>query len=399
MYWKYKIYKAAFIGLLFFLMTLSQSCVEPIDLMKNSDKDFTVVFDGVVVNNTDFQTIKLSKSVNAYGEDEYPLKNATVSIEDDMGDVFQFFENDTASGTYNGIISRAYMTVGSKFRLHFSLDDGREYQSDFEEITPCPPVDSVYYEVKNDTQFVNTTNEVKTGVQFYVDIKADDNYSRFYRWKLNETYEYHSTWPVTSYWIGHMVTHAKPDSSRVICYKTEDIPEIFTTSTKQLDENLFLRYPLQFVSNGNQRLYYRYSLLVTQMSLTEKGYYYWELLKENLNGSSLLTDKQPSQIFGNIHCVSNPDEKVLGYFGASDVKQKRIFVQNVEGLTFGQIFCVPFLLDPRFLVYPIPEDWPYYFVKKPQGAEDGLYIGDHYCFDCLLRGGTLEVPDIWKENK
>ncbi len=385
--------KILFAGFIMF-----SSCVEKYNLGDQVDSTPGLVFEGTIMSNTEEQVITLSQDFNAYNAEAKPLANCDVTVEDIDGNEFPFFE-DGKAGIYKGHVGKEYLVIGNQFRVHIlNQDNNKEYLSDYEEMTPCSPVDSVYYEIKNDTQFVNK-GDTKTGVQFYVDIKANDNYSRFYRWKLNETWEYHSTWPVTSYWIGYMVTLDKPDYSKFICYNSLDIPQVFTTSTKQLDENMYLRYPLQFVSNWTQKLYYRYSLLVSQMSVTEKAYYYWEQLKQNSQESGGLTDKQPNQIFGNIQCVTNPKEKVLGYFGVSDVNQKRIFVPHIENMSWGEIFCGQYELDGMFLAYPIPEDWPYYFTPRPEGIKDGYYVGEHYCFDCTLRGGTLELPDIWKEKK
>jgi hypothetical protein len=70
-------------------------------------------------------------------------------------------------------------------------------------------------------------------------------------------------------------------------------------------------------------------------------------------------------IKGNLRNLSDPGQPVLGYFGASMVTEKRIFVVNVPGLPIEYIPCDP---EPK----PEPE-----------------------CIDCRLAGGTIVKPTFW----
>ncbi len=378
-----------FIGLIMF-----SSCIDKYDIGNKMDTIPALVFEGTIMSNTEVQTFKLTQSVNTYDNvAAEPLANCDITVEDIDGNEFPFFLDYSYAGKYVGHIGKEFLVVGNQFRVHiFNNDNGKEYLSDYEAMTPCPPVDSVYWEVKKDSQIVNSMVS-NTGLQFYVDIKADDNYSRFYRWKLTETYEFHATWPITAYYAGHIETLDEPDYSRSVCYNTETVKKVFSTSTKQLDENVYLKYPLQFVSNRTQRLYYRYSLLVDQMSLTEKAYFYWEQLKQNNQESGGLFDKQPAQVIGNIKCITNPEQKVLGYFGVSDVSEKRLFLGPVQDFDYERIFCIPQYTEGRLLRATRYYDWPIYLIL----TDTAMYTGEPYCFDCTLNGGSLNPPDFWKK--
>jgi hypothetical protein len=89
-------------------------------------------------------------------------------------------------------------------------------------------------------------------------------------------------------------------------------------------------------------------MLVKQTALSKEIYNYWKKLKEANEEAGSMYDKVPSQIFGNIKCC-NGKEQALGYFTASAVRAKRIFINPTEhgvetrnafdGCTFG--FFIP----------------------------------------------------------
>lgn len=151
---------------------------------------------------------------------------------------------------------------------------------------------------------------------------------------------------------------------------TGDIKNIFTLSTKNFSENKYRHYPLHFVDNySSQRLRYGYSLLLRQYSLSEAALAYWEKVRTNYSDQGGLYTRLPLKIKGNLRNLSHPDEPVLGFFGASEVKSKRIFVGKIEGLAIEYLDC-----DPPVALGPKPEPG---------------------CYNCKLEGGTNIKPSFW----
>ena len=112
-----------------------------------------------------------------------------------------------------------------------------------------------------------------------------------------------------------------------------------------------------------------------------------------------LFDGQPADVVGNIKCITNPEEKVIGYFGVSSISTKRIFVENVQGLNFGpDVFCTAHHYEMyNFISNSTRDDWPIYIAPRPaDGETNGIYWAPGYCFDCRLRGGVLVEPEFWK---
>ena len=291
-------------------------------------------------------------------------------------------------------MTAASLKEGFSFRVSVITPDGKQYYSQYEKLTPCPPVGNIHYDIQShETSDPDVTED---GVQFYVDFNGQGDYGNYYRWVVEETYEYHSTWPITRY-TDNTGTHKlyKADYSFFTCYKTDDIQDIFILSTKGLDKNRYQNYPLNFVNDHTQRLMYKYSLLVKQYSISESAYNFWKKLRENNKESSGLFAKQPSQVNGNIYNPNDTTEVVLGYFGVSSVTTRRIMVPAV-GLKFNDVtFCHVTKPPPG----PLPEERPLYWALGVDG--DGMTFwgyADQECFICTLLGGTTEKPSYWDEK-
>lgn len=384
--------------LLFSFFIVFVSCIEEYKI-DNIQSSPLFVVDGSITDEAEEQVLNLTYSSSISEPNYLPVKNAEVMVVDKAGNIFNFKET-IDRGVYLGKVGQEYLIPGNAFKLFISTKDGKDYESSFEEITKCNAVDSVYYEI-NQNSLKSGNGASRSGITFFVDLENNSNYSSFYKWNLEETYEYRSTWPIERYWWGRMRRKNSPDYSRYYCFKVEQIPSVFTESVKSINENAKLKSQLHTVTTETQRLYYRYSLLVKQKSLTQKAYLYWERLKENNQQSGGLYDKQPGNVIGNMVCTSNPDEKVLGYFGVSSVNLKRIFVYNDElknNINFyGDVFCEANPVgNMDWINRTTKDDWPIYFAPSPSG-DTALYYGPKACFDCTLRGGTTKLPTFWDE--
>ncbi len=140
-----------------------------------------------------------------------------------------------------------------------------------------------------------------------------------------------------------------------------------------------------------------YSILVTQLSLTQGAFQYWQQLEATTENLGTIFGPLPSQFSGNIHSVTNPSEPVFGYFSASSVSEKRIFIKpgdfpaplghvvtGYEGCTLTQL------------------------PAKDIGQLGGNVIASSYgvgpagynvtsvdCVDCRLKGGVNIKPSYW----
>jgi hypothetical protein len=367
------------------------SCIKSYEPVIESKDASKYVVSGQVSTGDQVQRVNISMT-SSIGKPKYiPVTNCSVTIFDDKGNAYP--ASDTEDGNYMFYVPETAQVAGSRFKVIIVTQDGDSIVSDFDQMQNCPDVDSVYYIVKK----LPTANPEKFvhGIQFYVNLNAENTNCRNYRWDATETWEYHSTWPREWYYDGEIHHIWPPDYSRMVCWRTALVQSIFTLSTQNLGENKYTLFPLHYVDNYySPRLVYGYSLLIRQYALSEEAYTYWDKLRINSSEQGGLYEKQPLAIKGNMHDITNPDQLVLGFFGASAVKSKRIFVQNVPDLILEyDPACVPSVPLKKGFADIDPRDYPAYMYGDVSGFQ--MRVLDTECVDCLSVGGTTVKPDFW----
>lgn len=371
-----------------FAMGLISSCIERYYPETNADFEAKLVIEANIVPDEGEQEIVISYSTTSGKPDFLPVSGCLVRIVDDKGHHYPFQE--FSAGHYRGTITGQDVVIGNNYQLNVYTPDGKEFISRPEELLPCPAVDQVYYEYY---QKPNANNDVEDGLQFLIDVKADDSYGNFFRWELDETYEYHSTVPLQQ-WLGEDGMHKlnPPDFSHYVCYKTERRPEILILSTEGFAQNSYKKFKLHYVNDRTQRLRYGYSLLVKQYSISGKAYNYWLNIKKNNKDAVDLFGRQPANVAGNIYNLTDTTEHALGYFMVSSVQTRRIMVKDVDGLPFKKLpRCLAQVMDG-----PLPSDRPLYFAEWV--TEQGEFtegIISELCIFCELSGGTTVKPSFW----
>ncbi len=375
--------------LLYFLaFLLLNSCIETYSPDLHGAAENTYVINGGVTNHEGYQTVTVSRAAPIDQPLHIPVLGAVLTIEDDQGNLFNMQE--TSNGQYRAWIDQQFLHAGRSFRLHIILPDGEEILSDYDMMHDCPDVDSVYYERVN--MISPVTGENVEALQFYTDFQGTENNTRYFRWSVLETWEHHSPWPIEFYYDGKVNKVDPPDYSLSVCWITEQFPQVYTLSTKNMVSNGYIRLPVNYADNTTTRLYVGYSLLITQHALSETAYNYWEQLRINNDHTGGLYEKQPLPVTGNLKNVTDPSKKVLGYFEASGTSEKRIFVDGIKdmGIYYDSI-CSPYPLG-RFGWREYPRStWPVYMVMY----EDRRLIVDENCVDCRFYGGVLEKPEFW----
>jgi hypothetical protein len=132
--------------------------------------------------------------------------------------------------------------------------------------------------------------------------------------------------------------------------------------------------------------------------MNEDEYNYWEKLQNISEEVGSLYDITPSSIPGNIFCIEDPAEQVLGYFSVSAKTSKRTYIdENFRGLVNLYSECesdtiyggspIPDLNISRWIIVDQPYAMPpYKIITERRG-----------CADCTVRGTTIR-PDFWVDR-
>lgn len=370
---------------------LFQRCVEPFtpEIKKYSD---LLVVDGTLTDEVGTQVISVSRSSN-YNDAEFIAENGcTVTVQDDEGNIYSYAGK--GNGKYEAEFYQGDLQYGRAYMLRVIANDGEVFESDYQKLKPAPKIDSVT--ARYETKITIENYDGLKGYQFYVNASDPTNNTRYYRWSMEETWEYHAPYEVTFMWDGALHFFSFPND-RSKCWKTLEVPGIFTGTTRDISGDILKNVKLSFVSTESERLKWRYSVLVTEYSLSAEAYDFWSGLEKQTQKTGSLYETQPYMVRGNINCVSNPNQVALGFFSVSGVSKKRIFVGPAPDPVVEMV-CNLDEITPRNPIESYPaSSFPVYLqgTLLPNGQYH-MAAGERRCFDCLERGGTNVKPDFWK---
>jgi len=375
---------------LLYLLILSLSitgCKKPYNPPAIAMAGSYLVVEGVVNAGPDSTIITLSKTVNVSSANNVnPVLGAAVSVVSDQGIAYPLTEAGNGSYVSPGL----NLDKTHQYRLSIKAPNNEQYQSDLVPVNITPPIDSLGF---------NVVNNAAPGVQIYANTHDATNTIKYFRWDYNETWEFHAHY--FSCYVGNGSALVLRSASQQInlCFGNEVSSDIVLGSAAKLQQDVLYQSPIAFISSTSEKIETEYSMLLREYALTADAYNFWVNLKTNSESLGSIFDAQPSQVTGNIHCISNPSEPVIGYVSVCTVTSKRIFItsQQLPGWTptypysCGQdsalSCCTPFLYPPGSTVIatgPPP--------LLGNGVPGKVATSDRECADCTLRGSTTRPP-------
>ncbi len=349
-----------------------------------------LVVDGFLNNGNDSTFIRLSRTRKL---DSSLLnsaeKNAVLTVEDTDGNSLYQFTELNQSGVYT--VPSMALDLNNKYKLRIKTSDGKQYLTDELTVTYTPPIDSISWK------------KTDKGVTIYANTHNPQNNTKYYRWEYTETYEYHARFLSFLEYDTAALTpgtlKGRGDSALVYtCWTTKNSREFLLSSTAKLSDDVISDFALRSIDLNAVELSVKYSMLLKQYSLSAEAYQYMQNLKRITEQTGSIFDAQPAEIVGNIHCLENPAEPVLGFIGACNTDSRRIFITNED--------VSPWLVDrscPRILVNNDVVDIELYFHQFgyiPTQYYNSSPISPIWgalpeCVDCRLSGGNTIKPDFW----
>jgi len=375
--------------LFFFLVVFLWRCKEKyVSPYKSTGTGYLVV-EGYITGNGPTQ-FTLSRTVDLSGNGVIPPETkASVQVEGDDNSVFPLTEQG------NGIYVRSSMGLNTttKYRLRIKTSDGKEYLSDAVMYKKTPAIDSVSW-TYNGTE----------GIKLYVNTHDPANATHYYLWQYNETWQY--TAPEQSlykYLRDQNEVVYRPYSEQIYtCWKNAASTKLFLGNSTKLTQDVIYLQQLDQIPANTQPLGILFSILVNQYALTEDGYNFLTLMQKNTESLGSIFDAQPSALRGNIHCLTNPSEQVIGFVSAGTLEQKRLFIYRSQvpdwryytscslkdtlvGLDSASL--IQFFAQQSYI--PLEQHY------ARGGPPDGWTSNVISCADCRLQGGTTTKPDYW----
>ena len=372
-------------------------CKKPYNPPATSTLNSYLVVDGVINLSVDSTVIKVSRTVKLNSKTVLnPVLGATVTIEGEQsGSVPLYdFNNNGHYFSYNIAIPPT-----QRYRLRI-VDGAKQYLSDFVVVKQTPNIDSIGYNIQNNI------------VNLYVNSHDPANNTRYYRWDYDETWIFHTKYE-SSFVLDPSTNSIQPRNAFqqiFYCYASDVSPQLILNSTVKLSKDVVYQNPLTQIPLTSEKVENKYSILVREYALTQDAFNFYQQLSNNTEQLGSIFDAQPSQLTGNIHCLSNPGEPVLGYVTATNVQTKRIYIISSQ---------LPGDIPPTY-PYDCTQDTALYKDKLGNNQVQNtlinppidylptsaiyatgtpIIIGYLYstleCTDCTIRG-TTQAPPWWQ---
>ena len=261
--------------LILILSSCQEDLVNDIDMQEN-----LLVVDGWIYSDSSIQSIKLSRSVSFREDINFlPVSNARVLVRNSFQTEELFTEKNP--GHYEsrtGFSGRP----GDAYQLEVRLANGEVYQSDFEALLPVPSIDTLLLE-SFDEEISEPTEEpiLYFPVAFIDEFEERGN---FYRWKLSLN--------------GEVFNEPR---------------DIILQSDRFINGNSFKNEFKEYAYTEED------SAGVRLESISRKAHDFLRFFRRQTVDLGTSGGTNPGALRGNITNINNPDEVVLGYFGASDV--------------------------------------------------------------------------------
>lgn len=388
--------KINFIFLILISGITTNSCRKPYEPPAVHATGSYLVVEGVINTGSDSTVFKLSRTVDLSGNKGTPQLNASITVENDQSAGPVYYLNETGNGKYAS--AGLNLDTTHQYRVRIKTNDGKEYLSDF--VTPkfTPVIDSVGYNIKSD------------GLQMYVNTHDANNNTKYYRWDYEETWQFHAKYASTYISDGTAIVPRTPEQNIYYCFANNISSDINLGSSAKLTEDKIYQNSIVSIPSTSEKIESKYSILVRQYALTKEAFAFWQNLKKNTEQLGSIFDAQPSEISGNIHCLSNPSEPVIGYISACLVRTKRIFISNLQlPTTWAVAYPYACEQDSNYYDHPISHHndvadliplpsavmitRPFFFNSSPNPA--GFFSTSFECGDCTIRG-TTKQPAFWK---
>ena len=391
-----KTYLSIFV--LFLISCFSPSCIEEYKMPTYATNDFEpeLVIQGYILSN-DESLVYLSMTEPVYNESEpIPITNAQINIIGQNGYESKVAEYHEERDCY--IIDTEQLSQETLYALRVELD-GEVYQSDFLSIVDSPEIDEVTYKEHED------------GISIHVSTYATSDDLNFYMWSFEEDWEFHAEYDFLRLDGTPIYNHDKYSLENLeknpyyYCWGHKHSSKINIYRTDNLIENIVKENKLHHIPIDDIRISYIYSILVKQYSLTPEAYSYYSTLKLYTENTGGLFPPMPSDLRGNISCISNSEIKIRGYVHACNVKTKRIFIyaSDLKEIVPEYQNCV---IEYARTNYRGWEELWYnkvrmgYIIATPYGKlDENSKLYSPTCLDCrAVEGATKKRPDFWPND-
>jgi len=323
-------------------------CIDPFSIHLNNSQE-AIIVEGMITDQPGPYLVKIYKASaldDQISEINW-IKGSSVWMYDDQGSEEKLTE--VSDGNYKTSVSGISGVIGRTYHIKIQTDEGNIYESVPEKLLPVGDIDSLYFSFEQNEDPTNTDYlTTKNGFNVYVDSQVTPEQQGLVRWRWNGTFEItttpeRQTKTVGSAGGGVTTIPDPPSCSGWIYTKRDGLKQVseckccdcwveqyndypLLSDKRFINNNKIKSYKVAFITANRRFFFKKYHLEVEQMSTSQNVYDFWTRVQlQKQNGSDLFQTPAP-QTSGNIKAVSTSATQALGYFAASSVKKKSVFI-------------------------------------------------------------------------
>jgi len=364
-------------------------CIYPYEPQSVNEIENLLVVDGdIIANGTTIVKLTRSYKLSYSAETTIPIeRNARVVVESSTGVVYP--ADETSPGCYEAATDG--LDLSARYRLHITTRDNMEYASQFVPVSISPPIDSLSWVVNQGGKCVN----------IYVSTHDPTDKTHYYRWNYVQIWEFTSEYYAMITFdreTGEYVDFPNSISPYYYCWIEQNSSAILLDKTSMLSQSVINNKKLITIDEEDQRISLLYSVQVIQRALTADGYAYWENLYKNGQDLGGIFAPMPTEQRGNIYCLSQPKQIVLGFISATTLTYSdRIFIERPFRLPINWICqrgAGEIQYDRGLLIAMFPHYLPVAMVSPFQRR---AIWAQRVCVDCTVKG-TKNKPLWWPND-
>lgn len=347
---------------------MSDACVERLDLPVILGEPRLVV-DGLLTNVPGTHSVKLFKSATLDNNlnDVIPITSANVKLIDNRGNTFSMLH--MGKGVYS--IENFAGIVGHRYKLQFSTDEGKEYESTYQQLSPPGEITDLRFELAEN--FINLDDPAADHdvFRFYINAKSQAGSSGLFRWRWTSVFEALTrpelrvkpapdTFPPVykkdpmpcSGFVAILNGNAMEQIGPCVCCTcwVTDYSNTSMVSNNQLATRPeFYNVQVAQVPLSWKRFQAKFYIKLEQLSLSDEVYEFWKNLQSQQTGTGSIFQPNVIRIKGNIKCTSDPTEDVAGIFSVAGSTQREMFINRLD---------IPKLLLPDTIVNDCRNEYP-----------------------------------------
>lgn len=325
-----------FVRLIILLLLFSDACVEPLDL-KEYPSEPGLVVNGMITDKPGPYTVTLHMSSSADTDiDRQPVvSGAHITLYDDIGNQEELTE--TSSGTYQTAANGLRGTLGRSYHLRILVNE-KEYVSKDSRMLPAGAIDEVYGEFAQNSINHDDISQPQDAIRIYLNSHGETGYPNLFRWRWSGIYQVHTypelntrlerdvevpdPLPCSGYINDEGVLRAVSPCECCDCWVSEAGDRILLSNNQFVENGVFRKELIHTFPVTSQRFFYKYRIVVEQLSVDEEIYDFWRLIEAQQSSGGNIFQPNTIRVKGNVTCVTDPKENVLGIFAACSITEK-----------------------------------------------------------------------------